>query len=292
MEREHADESRRRHHRSDHVGDTRPLQALTNDQLLHRLAELLRDSRRAEADLVAHIGEVDARRLYAHEACSSMFAYCTERLRLSEAEAYLRITAARAAREHPVVLSMLAEGRLHLSAIARLAPYLTPENRATVLARATHKSKRQIQELVAELSPRPDAPALIRKLPACAAVPLLAHRCGDELVPDRVDARLPARGRTAAVEPIAPSRYKVQFTASEELRDKLERLQALMRSSMPDGDLAAVIEQAVTEKLQRLEARRFATTHKPRKTLRQSETTPSSRRIPAAVRRAVRARAG
>jgi hypothetical protein len=30
------------------------------------------------------------------------------------------------------------------------------------------------------------------------------------------------------VEPLAPTRYKVRFTASTELRDKLERLQALM----------------------------------------------------------------
>ena len=40
-----------------------------------------------------------------------------------------------------------------------------------------------------------------------------------------------------------------------DVRDKLERLQALMRSSVPDGDLAAIIEDAVTEKLERLEAR-------------------------------------
>ena len=58
-----------------------------------------------------------------------MFAYCTEVLHLSEAEAYLRIAAARASREHPVLLTMLADGRLHLTAIAKLAPHLTPENR-------------------------------------------------------------------------------------------------------------------------------------------------------------------
>jgi hypothetical protein len=62
------------------------------------------------------------------------------------------------------------------------------------------------------------------------------------------------------IEPLAPSRYKIQFTASAELRDKLERLRGLMRASVPDGDLAAVIEQAVTEKLDRLEARRFGRT--------------------------------
>jgi len=65
-----------------------------------------------------------------------------------------------------------------------------------------------------------------------------------------------------------------------------------MRSQVPDGDLGAIIEAAVTEKLERLEARRFAATSRPRKTLSQSDTSPASRHVPAAVRRAVRERDG
>jgi hypothetical protein len=84
----------------------------------------------------------------------------------------------------------------------------------------------------------------------------------------------------------------VQFTASAELYDKLERLRALMRSEVPNGDLAAIIEQAVTEKLERLEARRYARTTTPRKDLSETDTSPASRHIPAAVRRAVGERDG
>ncbi len=130
-----------------------------------RLSELLSRSRRVEADLVAHIGEVDERRLYAREACSSMFAYATDVLHLSEHEAYERITAARASRRYPLLLEMLRDGRLHLSGIGKLAPHLTEENHGALLARAAHRTKRQIEELLAELSPRPDVPSLIRKLP-------------------------------------------------------------------------------------------------------------------------------
>jgi hypothetical protein len=270
----------------------RPLQSLPDDELLHRLAQLMGDSRRVESDLVAHIGEVDERRLYAREASPSMFAYCTEVLHLSEAETYLRITAARASREHPVLLTMLADGRLHLTGIAKLAAHLTQENREVLLKRATHRSKREIEELVAELSPRPDAPAVMRKLPerrdgVAAREP--------ELRPDGVPhsrGPVPVPAPPAVVEPLAPSRYKVQFTASAELHDKLERLRALMRSKVPDGDLAAIIEQAVTEKLERLEARRFAATKTPRKGLSETDTSASSRHIPASVRRAVQARDG
>jgi len=141
----------------------------------------------------------------------------------------------------------------------------------SLLARAASKTKRQIEELLVELSPRPDVPSVIRKLPEKPAItpPRIPLR---ELGPDRVTilptqepgppkppAPPPARPVAA---PLAPSRYKVQFTASGELREKLERLQALMHS-----DLAEVIEAAVTEKLERLESKRFGKTSTPRTSL-------------------------
>ena len=140
-------------------------ESLSDDQLLRRLGEITRDSRRVEAELVAHIAEVDARRLYAREGCSSMFACCVEVLHLSEPETNLRLVVARATRRHPMLLDMLRDGRVHLSGIALLAPHLTETNRDEVLARATHCSKRRIEELVAGLAPRPDVPTTIRKPP-------------------------------------------------------------------------------------------------------------------------------
>jgi hypothetical protein len=302
------------------------LRALSDDALLQGLSALLAQSRRLEWELVAHIGEVEERRLYAREACDSMFVYCTDVLHLSEHEAYLRIAAARAAREHPMLLVMLGDGRLHLSGIAKLAPHLTPVNRDDLLARATHKSKRQIEVLVADLAPRPDVPTSVRKLPdrapappvAVAATGVAAPDDAWELGPDRVSATpsdLPTpeeafgtpsgtaaapadldRGQAAsgaatpakraAVEPLGAGRYKVQFTASAALCENLERLKALMMSSVPDGDLARIFETVVAEALERREARRFATVKTPRKTLANTDTAASpSRYIPAPVRR-------
>ena len=147
------------------MSSTHELHSISDDELLRRLSELLKHSRRVESDLVAHIGEVDERRLYAREAASSMFVYCTEVLHLSEHEAYLRITAARASRKYPTLLAMLEDGRIHLSGIGKLAPHLTDANCEAVVARAAHKSKREMEELVAELAPKPDVPASVRKLP-------------------------------------------------------------------------------------------------------------------------------
>ena len=52
------------------------LSALSDDELLVRLSDALKESRRGEAVLVAHIAEVDARRLFSREAAPSMFRFC------------------------------------------------------------------------------------------------------------------------------------------------------------------------------------------------------------------------
>ena len=327
---------------------THSLTSVSDEELLRRLSHLLGQSRRNEADLVAHIGEVDRRRLYAREASPSMFGYCTEILHLSEAEAYLRIAAARAAREHPLLLTLLADGRLHLTAIAKLAPHLTPENREDVLERAAHRSKREIEELVAELAPRPDAPAVMRKLPdrrAGTTSPALQsarppRRLSDcvrrevlrsiancvraELTrasPNCVSTEVPrvspdcvwTESRRQGSKRVRPERERCRPLPGTGPRwsSPLPRL-ATRSSSLPPPSFttsssgcgpscaprcptatsAAIVEQAVTEKLQRLEARRFARTQKPRKTLSQSKTSPTTRQIPAAVKRAVYERDG
>jgi 5-methylcytosine-specific restriction endonuclease McrA len=65
-----------------------------------------------------------------------------------------------------------------------------------------------------------------------------------------------------------------------------------MRSSVPDGDLARIIDLAVSEKLQRIEAKRYGRTRTPRTIPAETQTNPGSRHIPAAVRRQVHERDG
>ncbi len=281
------------------------LKSISDEELLRRLSNLLTKSRRFDAELVAHIGEVDERKLYAARGWPSMFAYCTDVLHLSESVAFLRITVARASRKHPVLLEMLTDGRLHLSGIIKLLPHLNEENRESLLKRASHKSKRKIDEIVAELAPKPDVLTTVRKLPERRVEKQTA--LATELFPDRVEtvdtpgnqrssgevkAPRSAPVQRAVMEPLSPARYKIQFTASAEFCNKLERLRALKRSTIPDGDIAAVLEAAVTDALERLESKRFGKTKAPRKTLEDTDTSSSSRHIPAAVKRAVVERDG
>ena len=65
--------------------------------------------REATANLVAHLAELDARRLYLGAGFPSLFTYCCGSLGLSEHETYNRIEAARVGRRFPRVLELLAE---------------------------------------------------------------------------------------------------------------------------------------------------------------------------------------
>src|SRR6476620_12501138 len=137
----------------------------SDKELLAEVKRLTEHERVATADLIATLAELDARRLYLGEGCSSLFSYCTQVLHLSEHAAYGRIEAARAGRRHPVILDMLAAGLVNLTTVCLLAPHLTDENHVQVLNSARHKSKREVEHLVASLRPQSAVPSVVRKLP-------------------------------------------------------------------------------------------------------------------------------
>ncbi len=132
--------------------------------LLTEFAEALAHDRGTTVDLLIQMGEIEARKLYVSKACADMYTYCTQVLHMSESTASRRIRTARAARQFPVILPMIAEGRLHLSAVSLLAPHLTRSNVGSLLAEATHKSKAEVELILARRFPRPDVPESVRAL--------------------------------------------------------------------------------------------------------------------------------
>jgi len=134
-------------------------------ELLVRLERLVSRRGQMTAELLVHLGEVDRRKLYLGEACSSMHGYCTARLHLSEAAAYRHIRAARLGRQYPLLLELVAAGEIHLTAVCLLSPHLTAQNHRQLLEAAVHKTKREVELLIAERFPQSDAPSELRKLP-------------------------------------------------------------------------------------------------------------------------------
>ena len=131
---------------------------LNDAELLARIAELVREANRNLAVLLQHLAELDSRRLYLEQACSSLFRYCVQRLGFSESATYNRMTAARLGRRFPVVFQQIEAGRLYLTAVRLLAPHLTDENHAELLEAAVGKSKRGLEVVLAERSRSPRCP--------------------------------------------------------------------------------------------------------------------------------------
>ena len=135
------------------------LSHLCDQDLLRNLVALVARDRATTAELLAHIAEVEGRRLFAPKGYPCMYDYCVNELHLPEDAAIKRIRVARVARQFPAVFAALADGRLHLTAVFLLSRHLTAENGAELLAAAEHKSKAEIQLLLAARFPQPDLPA-------------------------------------------------------------------------------------------------------------------------------------
>src|SRR5437762_8519751 len=203
-------ESRRDHRTSppmENIMRTHALSHLGDRELLKSLRDLVSQGRVNTAAVLAHLVEVDTRKLFVKEGYPTLYAYCLQGLGLSEDSAFKRIRAARAARDFPVILEAVAEGRLHLSAIVLLAPHLHEDGGDELLAAAEHKTKTQIEALLAWRFPREDVPTRVTPVPAPAPELLT-----EPVAPGPVD--VPTS--RPKVTPLAPQRFALQLTMSQE----------------------------------------------------------------------------
>ena len=143
------------------------LSTMTDDALFGCVEALARNERFTLVDLLLHLGELDARPACLRKGYSSTFSYLTQRLGYSESDAMRRVRTARAARRYPSILRLLTKGDLNLVGVAMIEPLLTSSNHEGLIRKACRRSTREIERLVAELSPPAAEPRdRIRALPA------------------------------------------------------------------------------------------------------------------------------
>ena len=266
---------------------TYDLKHVADAALLTRLSTLVARDRRTTARLLAHIAEVDARRLYAPVGFPSMFAYCVNKLHLSEDEAYLRIHVARVAREFPALLPAVADGRLRIASVRRLAPYLTPANVDDLIVAAAHMTREDMDRMLARRFPVAEeltfvdpVVEIVGPAPATTTIPaaIVAN-------PDQITSKLvPERVRNT-VKPLSPRRFALEITIDEEFEANLRRAQDLSGASVAD-----VLGRALKLYVAQVERRKFARTSRPRAMTHRGAK--HQRTIPAHARRAVGARDG
>ncbi len=286
------------------------LSHLDDHVLLRDLATLVSQDRATTAALLAHIAEVDERRLYARAAYPSMLLYCVRELRMSEDVAYRRIGVARTARQFPAIFPALADGRLNMTAVLLLTPHLTPqvtrEQAKELLAAAAGKTKDEIRLLLAERFPQPDMPTLVQAVQTMGVTDGLSPGgvVDTQLALERVGAialqqvpaspapsaiqRAPEQVVRAKVSPLSPGRFALQVTVDQETVDQLRYAQALLGHALPSGDLAQVLKRALDSLVEKLEQRKFAkcVRSRPRR------SSGNGRYVPGEIRRKVWQRDG
>ena len=282
------------------------LSHLSDQDLLSGLLALVARDRENMAALLAHLAEVDFRRLYLSAAYPSMVVYCIEELHLSEDEAYKRIRVARTARRYPVVLAALAEGRLHVSGVLELRGYLTEENVDALVVAASHKSRSEIQVLLAEKFPQlplasqitPLESEIIQLAPGPVELFLASGGAEPELGPDRVELTSEGCGQRATtastkarVRPLSPESFSVETTIDRETHEMLEYAQALLGHTFAPNDLPKLLARAMKALVTELEKKKFGANSRPRKG-GGAFSRPGSRYIRRPVRMAVWKRDG
>jgi hypothetical protein len=255
------------------------LSHLSDADLLLNLSQLVGRDRATTAKLIAHIAEVDTRRLYAEAGYPSMFAYCVEELHFSEDAAGRRIHAARVARRFPALLRALEDGRLNLTAVCLLAAHLTEENLEELIVAATHKGKSEIEEWLVGQALGPRAPARsfsIKPVVSRTSEHALAHT-GSAPTLEFFGESAPAleqgeRGRApsgfdqyalahtgipAEIATPLPEQFRMQVTIPRSMRDKLSHALALLSHAIPTGDVVQVLDRALDALIVQLEKRKF-----------------------------------
>ena len=252
--------------------------------LLRDLAALIACDRMTTAKILAHIAEVDARRLYAPAGYSSMHAYCVGELRLSEDAAFRRIRAARAARQFPVLLVSLAEGKLNLAAVSLLAPHLTEENLEELLRVACCRRKAEIEEYLARRfgpaetlirHPQSEPQLVLGRVEAANPEP---ETKGDGSDPSLENPQTPAQAERPCNEAATAILVRARLS-----RAKLRYAQSLLSHAIPSGDVNQVLDRALDALIHQMEKRKIGATSRTHRI----RPTQSKRHIPAHVRRTV-----
>ena len=177
------------------------VQQLRDEALIERVSTSVRMDRRLAVRMLVELGEVQARGLYRDLGYSSMFAFATRKLGMSESEAALRIRAAKAGRAVPDALAMLGRCEVHLTTLSLLAPVLHAGSLHLLFA-ARGKTKSEVQALIAAHAPKPDVPDCVRRL--SPSRPPCAPRASARVQPvdrERVDATAEAPAPLREVHP-------------------------------------------------------------------------------------------
>ena len=141
------------------------LNNISNDELISRIERLVRTERKITHLILAHIAEIEDRKIFAELGFESMYAYLIKGLGYSEAAAYRRVKSAQVLRKNPEVSQKLENGSLNLSQLTPVQKCLTQsqnsgkpvsvEDTLVILKKLENKNSYETEKVLAVEFDRP-----------------------------------------------------------------------------------------------------------------------------------------
>lgn len=256
--------------------------------LSDHLASLLATEHGALADFLVALADFDRRRLWVELGHASLFYFLHRELGLSKGAAYHRKVAAELLQRFPEVEEPMRDGRLCITSVVELARVMTAENRAEVLPRFFHRSKKEARAVAAEIRPaevvtkrevvtrvatEPETPSPVGlPHPRVAAsgppaAPLVhpdepARRPGpmthaeDSSAREAPCRRPPPSPATDTAEPLTADLRRLHITVSRRFLGKLEAARLGLSHAIPGATSEQVLEAALDLLLERQASRK------------------------------------
>lgn len=270
---------------------------------LDRSAEkLVEAGKQSTAKLIAHLAEMSRRKAALELGYKHLYDYCLTRLRLSEGSIPLRVQVANAARRYPQLLVALSENRISLTVAGFLASRVDDANVDLLVAACGGKSKREAEEYLVSIQPKPVFKPSIRKQARrqSESTPVAPASEPEPEPATRPFQSVPLPRSKPIVEPAEPDRFNFRFAADKSFKEKFERLAEVLGVENAQKHMAEILEQALDVALEKKDPKQK---HERRKARKVAEPSPSpdemsastpatSRRVSAGARGRVFARAG
>jgi len=286
------------------------LQRLSTAELDRSAKDLVVREKKNLACVIAHLAEISKRKAHLECGYKNLFEYCVRRLNLSEGSVYRRIQVAKVCHEFPQVLVHLGEGGVSLTVASLLAPYLREDTVEKVFCDCAGMTRREVEEYIVLLNPKPAFEPSIRKRPRDTAVETGRSK-GKESEQDRgggSPAPEKSRASRPLLDPASPALFNFRFSAQRAFKEKLERFAEVAGIERPEKKLEQVFEKALEIALEKKDparsrerrlkkaAKRSTEANSPRPgdvAKKTEDGRPErSRYIPSSVREEVIARAG
>ncbi|MCP5109626.1 MAG: hypothetical protein GY953_02200, partial [bacterium] len=137
---------------------------------------------------------------------------------------------------HPLILDALATGQISLTVAGKLAPHLKIGNCERLIADCTSMTKREVEEYLVHLAPKPKVSPGARQRQATSSSS--------------------ASAKGGSIEPCQPEVYNLRFSADKAFMEKLQRAAQVSGVGDAGRNMARVLEHALEVYLEKKDPRK------------------------------------